>query len=635
MVKWCSRIEFFISGCAISSLVYRPKFEVYQMLFEVENLNFLSVFSFRKLNTEAIPLSQFSIKVSEVIRLAPLIYRLWLWLREDDSKGNGNGTFVDPFKKHYFSSCYDVPLGGIGAGSIARTYKGEFLRWQLFPKICEDKPVLANQFSTSTVLCPPNPKLLKESSVALESYLLFLHFAGICVLYGGFGLGAQISEIINRVPPIDSTDKQGKTISIVKGALEFKDIDFAYPSRLETLVLKNSISKSMPVKPLDWLVKVGPVGCGSDGLMGENLLHPGVANRVLELLLSSYTTVALVVNFVLNIFILIILSLKTTFFDELHATESRRMVERLVNYVIYKGTFLPLVVPPTLVRAGLWSTWLTVLCSLKMFQALARDRLERLNASPSATPWTYFRVYCVLLLVVIVDAVWIRTSSVVTEFSLDVEEIITEENNNGEDVTEKAGEAEVNVVEDLDLDLDSRQPAETDAGDVNIEEDMDMDTSGQSLDIVPVPEQQNEVILVHGFQLVDIWVHHSAGNTTNSKISKLLDMSAAGSLWEWKSVILRNVGFFSDIMTLLMALGHYVQIWRLHGMTFHLVDAMLFLNIRALVSAVAKRTRGNNNNNNIIIFEFCKTNWQLVASTLEGRTGTQYSNSLLLVVAVF
>ncbi|XP_023730673.1 uncharacterized protein LOC111878398 [Lactuca sativa] len=129
----------------------------------------------RKLNTDAIPLSQFGIKVSEVIRLAPLIYRLWLWLREDASKGNGNGTFVDPFKKHYFSSCYGVPLGGIGAGSIGRTYKGEFLRWQLFPKLCEDKPVLANQFSifvsrpngnkTSTVLCPPNPKLLKESSV--------------------------------------------------------------------------------------------------------------------------------------------------------------------------------------------------------------------------------------------------------------------------------------------------------------------------------------------------------------------------------------------------------------------------------------------------------------------------------------
>lgn len=48
----------------------------------------------------------------------------------------------------------------------------------------------------------------------------------------------------------------------------------------------------------------------SDGLMGENLLQRGVATRVLELLLGSYTSFALVVNFVLNIFILTILALK-------------------------------------------------------------------------------------------------------------------------------------------------------------------------------------------------------------------------------------------------------------------------------------------------------------------------------------
>jgi autocrine motility factor receptor len=45
-----------------------------------------------------------------------------------------------------------------------------------------------------------------------------------------------------------------------------------------------------------------------------------------------------------------------------------------------------------------------------MFQALARDRLERLNASPSSTPWTYFRVYSVLFLVLSVDMFWIKLS---------------------------------------------------------------------------------------------------------------------------------------------------------------------------------------------------------------------------------
>ena len=37
------------------------------------------------------------------------------------------------------------------SGSIGRSYRGEFQRWQLFPRKCEEKPVLANQFSVSSM----------------------------------------------------------------------------------------------------------------------------------------------------------------------------------------------------------------------------------------------------------------------------------------------------------------------------------------------------------------------------------------------------------------------------------------------------------------------------------------------------
>jgi hypothetical protein len=43
-----------------------------------------------------------------------------------------------------------------------------------------------------------------------------------------------------------------------------------------------------------------------------------------------------------------------------------------------------------------------------MFQSLARERLEQLNASPSATPSKYFRVYSALLLVLSADVLWIK-----------------------------------------------------------------------------------------------------------------------------------------------------------------------------------------------------------------------------------
>ncbi|KAL2920456.1 E3 ubiquitin protein ligase RIN2 [Bienertia sinuspersici] len=228
----------------------------------------------------------------------------------------------------------------------------------------------------------------------------------------------------------------------------------------------------------------------ADGLIGNNSFYAENASRIVELLLRSHATITLLAICVINAIVLFILSIKTIFFGVLYTSETQKLVERLVNYVIYKGTFLPLIIPPTIFQATLWFTWLTVLCFLKMFQALARDRLERLNASPSATPWTYFRA-----------------------------------------------------------------------------------------------------IVVHGFQLMDICLHHSSEEMSDCQRSKSFD-TTAGSLWEWKSNVVRNLGFFLDMMTLLMALGHYVLIWWLHGMTFHLVDAILFLNIRALLSAVVKRIKG-------------------------------------------
>ncbi|CDP05329.1 unnamed protein product [Coffea canephora] len=276
----------------------------------------------------------------------------------------------------------------------------------------------------------------------------------------------------------------------------------------------------------------------SDGLISDSVISSGDGSHALELLLSSYATIALAANFALNTFILLILCLKTIFFSELYSSEARKLVERLINYVIYKGTFLPLVVPPNVFQAGLWSIWLAVLCCLKMFQALARDRLERLNASPSVTPWTYFRVYSALLLVFSVDILWIRLClAVYTTISSPTSYLL--------------------FFEPLSIAFETLQ-----------------------------------AIVVHGFQLLDVWLHHSAGDTANCRISKLLDLSATGSLWEWKGILNRNLGFFLDMMTFFMALAHYLHIWWLHGMAFHLVDAVLFLNIRALLSAIVKRIKG-------------------------------------------
>ncbi|XP_024023556.1 non-lysosomal glucosylceramidase [Morus notabilis] len=128
----------------------------------------------RKLNGEGNTPVSFSISLKEVIHLAPIGFRLWRHVQEEAAKGRG--ALMNPFSKRHVTSNHGVPLGGIGAGSIGRSYKGEFKRWQLFPRMCEDKPVLANQFSAfvsrpngekySTVLCPRSPEIVKETEVS-------------------------------------------------------------------------------------------------------------------------------------------------------------------------------------------------------------------------------------------------------------------------------------------------------------------------------------------------------------------------------------------------------------------------------------------------------------------------------------
>ncbi|KAJ0508333.1 putative ABC-type xenobiotic transporter [Helianthus annuus] len=102
--------------------------------------------------------------------------------------------------------------------------------------------------------------------------------SGVCIVYGGF-LGASfinvkhfaeakisaalVNEIINRVLIIDSIDKHGKKISAVKGELEFKDVEFGYLSRPESLVLKRV---NIKIKPCQTVGLVGQSGSdrGSD-----------------------------------------------------------------------------------------------------------------------------------------------------------------------------------------------------------------------------------------------------------------------------------------------------------------------------------------------------------------------------------
>ncbi|XP_048600132.1 E3 ubiquitin protein ligase RIN2-like isoform X1 [Brassica napus] len=247
----------------------------------------------------------------------------------------------------------------------------------------------------------------------------------------------------------------------------------------------------------------------SNGMIAKKSISLTDSDHALDLLLASYFTIALLAIFVLNVYILLLLSLKTLFFGDLFSVEAKTLVLRLANYIIYK-----------------------------MFQALARDRLERLNASPSSTPRTYFRAYSVLFLVLSVDFLWIKLAL------------------------------------------------------------MTYSTIGSSVYLLLLFEpcsiafETLQALLIHGFQLLDMWINHLAVKNSDCRKSKFLDSMTAGSLLEWKDLLNRHLGFVLDMATLVMALAHFLYIWWLHGLAFPVVDAVLLLYVRALLRVILKRIKG-------------------------------------------
>ncbi|KAK1609620.1 hypothetical protein QYE76_033293 [Lolium multiflorum] len=123
----------------------------------------------RKFEDEGKKIAMFSMTMTDIMTIMPLIVKmLGLHIK---ATAKGQASVYDPFKK-WMDNCYrGVPLGVLGSGSIGRSYRGYFQHFQIFPRVYEQKPVLANQFSAfvsrpggkryATILSSPNADVLK------------------------------------------------------------------------------------------------------------------------------------------------------------------------------------------------------------------------------------------------------------------------------------------------------------------------------------------------------------------------------------------------------------------------------------------------------------------------------------------
>lgn len=129
----------------------------------------------RRLNSHANILKEFSVTFMEAMKMMTLGVRLWSYVREEAS--HGRKAPIDPFTRERCkpSASQGVPLGGMGSGSISRGFRGEFKNWHIIPGLCENSPVMENQFSIfvsrdsgnkkySSVLAPGHHEGLKKCS---------------------------------------------------------------------------------------------------------------------------------------------------------------------------------------------------------------------------------------------------------------------------------------------------------------------------------------------------------------------------------------------------------------------------------------------------------------------------------------
>lgn len=78
------------------------------------------------------------------------------------------------------------------------------------------------------------------------------------------GAAAAIFEIIDRTPEIDSANSRGEKPSDIKGKINYKNVRFSYPTRLDVTVLHGI---DFEAEPGQTLALVGASGCGKSTIV--------------------------------------------------------------------------------------------------------------------------------------------------------------------------------------------------------------------------------------------------------------------------------------------------------------------------------------------------------------------------------
>ncbi|KAI0501168.1 hypothetical protein KFK09_016111 [Dendrobium nobile] len=130
--------------------------------------------------------------------------------------------FEKTLKNAYKSSINEGIVAGFGSGILTfLSYCALALGFWYGAKL-----ILHRGYNGGKVISIIFSVLFGSSSLAQVSPCMAAFAAGQAAAYKMF-------ETINRKPEIDATDPTGKTLDVILGSIEFKDVHFSYPSRPE------------------------------------------------------------------------------------------------------------------------------------------------------------------------------------------------------------------------------------------------------------------------------------------------------------------------------------------------------------------------------------------------------------------
>ncbi|KAH7133969.1 ABC transporter [Dactylonectria macrodidyma] len=100
--------------------------------------------------------------------------------------------------------------------------------------------------------------------VCFASVIFSAQSAGAVFTYAGdmskaYSAAQELKELVDREPKIDTWSQEGEAVASVEGHIEFRNVHFRYPTRLDQPVLRGI---DLDIRPGQYVALVGASGCG-------------------------------------------------------------------------------------------------------------------------------------------------------------------------------------------------------------------------------------------------------------------------------------------------------------------------------------------------------------------------------------